>query len=130
MKHGYEWLGYEDTDRADNGRSGTYTLAPGSKLKGKRGQIPPRSPSVNGVWFGYLQRRVDVYIVTRVQFTRHDVELQHEVVITERHIGSAEMGPNSVHIDNDQLAKNMLADCVKANLDNESLRALIRATGL
>lgn len=91
---------------------------------GRTHQFPEWPSEVDGVRFGYLERRAKRFVVARVQFEEHDVILGAAVVLDPlRHLGGKRLTPVCVLADD--LASHLLDDALAQNPDQLTELALL-----
>jgi hypothetical protein len=111
MQHGLMYQGGYDRNFP--------TLKPGTDTfvdsGGSERPIPDWPPSVDGVRFGYLEKRARKFAVARVQFAEHDIVLSTPVLLDQnRHLGGRRLRPEVVELSDDQ-ASLMLDDMLRDN---------------
>ena len=105
------------------------TLVPGaSSFRSSSGaeQPLPRWPeTVDGVRFGYMERRGRKFCVVRVQFDEHDVVLRTPVTLDRmRHMGNQRFAARPILL-TDANASALLDDVIDCNPDQSTEIALL-----
>jgi hypothetical protein len=91
---------------------------------GQAHELPDWPPDVDGVRFGYLERRAKKFVVVRVQFEEHDVILGSPVVIDPlRHRGGQRLSPLVTLADDS--ASQLLDDALEQNPTQHTELALL-----
>jgi hypothetical protein len=91
---------------------------------GQAHPFPQWPADVDGVRFGYLERRAKRFVVARVQFEEHDVILRAPVVLDPfRHLGGQRLSPMCVLADD--LASHLLDDALAQNQEQMTELALL-----
>jgi hypothetical protein len=121
MRHALVYHGsYElNFDSLESGAT-SYTATDGSA---RPLETPPAS--VDGVFFGYMERAGKKFTVVRVRFEEHDLALTNPLVLDPmRHMGNRRFSPRPVVIQ-DEFASALLDDILAANLDQQNELALL-----
>ena len=91
---------------------------------GEPRELPGFPANVDGVRFGYMERRAKRFVLVRVQFEEHDIILQSPVILDAlRHLGGQRLSP-LLGI-GDDLASQLLDDALAQNPDQMTELALL-----
>jgi hypothetical protein len=105
------------------------TLEPGARRfrssEGAELELPEWPNSVDGVRFGYMERRGRKFVVVRLQFDEHDIVLRTPVVLDRlRHMGNQRFSPRAILL-TDANASALLDDIIDANPEQSTEIALL-----
>lgn len=121
MRHGYMFQGgFERNYPALRPGTTTYRTS-----DGRVHDFPEWPPEVNGVRFGYMEKRGKKFYVVRVQYDEHDVVLGRPAIIDQmRHMGGRRftVAPTIV---TDDLASALLDDIIELNPEQSGDLALL-----
>jgi hypothetical protein len=104
-------------------------LVPGRRTfrssSGAEQALPPWPDAIDGVRFGYMERRGRKFCVVRLQFDEHDVVLRTPVALDRmRHMGNQRFGPGPISL-TDANASALLDDVIECNPDQTTEIALL-----
>ena len=104
-------------------------LSPGARsFRGSDGteqMLPDWPESVDGVRFGYMERRGRKFLVVRLQFDEHDVVLRTPVALEPlRHMGGQRFRPRPLLL-SDENASALLDDVIECNPEQSTEIALL-----
>jgi hypothetical protein len=104
-------------------------LDPGSRSfrtsSGVEQVLPDWPDSVDGVRFGYMERRGRKFVVVRLQFDEHDIVLRTPVALDRmRHMGNQRFTAGPVLL-TDALASVLLDDVIECNPEQSTEIALL-----
>ena len=121
MRHGLLYQGGFEQNFA--------TLAPGARTfrasDGAEQPIPDWPEAVDGVRFGYMERRGRKFLVVRLQFDEHDVVLRSPVALDPlRHMGNQRFAPRPILL-TDANASALLDDVIECNPEQSTEIALL-----
>ncbi len=121
MRHGLMYQGGFERNFA--------RLAPGARSfvtsDGAEQPIPEWPESVDGVRFGYMERRGRKFLVVRLQFDEHDVVLRTPVALDRmRHMGNQRFAPRAIVL-TDANASALLDDIIECNPEQSTEIALL-----
>jgi hypothetical protein len=121
MRHGLMYQGGFERNYA--------ALAPGARTfvssQGAPQPLPDWPSSVDGVRFGYMERRGRKFVVVRVQFDEHDVVLRTPVALDRmRHMGNQRFTGRPILL-TDANASSLLDDVIECNGDQTTEIALL-----
>jgi hypothetical protein len=123
MQHGLMYMGGYDRNFPTL-KSGAVTFVDSEDVER---EIPPWPQSVDGVRFGYLERRARKFAVARVQFAEHDIVLGAPVLLDQnRHLGGRRVRPEVMELSDDE-ASALLDDVLRENADQrEAIARLLQ----
>jgi hypothetical protein len=121
MRHGLMYQGGFEQNFA--------SLVPGARTfrssTGVEQQLPQWPDTVDGVRFGYMERRGRKFCVVRLQFDEHDVVLRTPVTLDRmRHMGNQRFAPRPILL-TDANASALLDDVIECNPDQSTEIALL-----
>ncbi|HEV3483814.1 MAG TPA: hypothetical protein VG106_00290 [Vicinamibacterales bacterium] len=121
MRHGLMYQGGFEVNFA--------TLEPGALTfrtsDGAEQRIPAWPETVDGVRFGYMERRGRKFLVVRIQFDEHDVVLRTPVALDRmRHMGNQRFAPRPILL-SDANASALLDDVIECNPEQSTEIALL-----
>jgi len=121
MRHGLMYQGGFEQNFA--------TLAPGARTfrasDGAEQPIPDWPEAVDGVRFGYMERRGRKFLVVRLQFDEHDVVLRTPVALDRmRHMGNQRFAARAILL-TDANASALLDDIIECNPEQSTEIALL-----
>jgi hypothetical protein len=121
MRHGLMYQGAFERNYA--------SLAPGARSfitsGGSEQALPEWPDSVDGVRFGYMERRGRKFLVVRLQFDEHDIVLRTPVVIDRmRHMGNQRFSARPILL-SDANASALLDDVIDCNAEQRTEIALL-----
>jgi hypothetical protein len=121
MRHGLMYQGGFELNFA--------TLEPGARTfrasDGTAQTIPDWPETVDGVRFGYMERRGRKFLVVRLQFDEHDVVLRTPVALDRmRHMGNQRFAPRPILL-TDANASALLDDVIECNPEQSTEIALL-----
>ena len=104
-------------------------LSPGVRSfrssNGTEQRLPDWPETVDGVRFGYMERRGRKFLVVRLQFDEHDVVLQTPVALDPlRHMGGQRFTPRPILL-SDANASALLDDVIECNPEQSTAIALL-----
>lgn len=105
------------------------TLAPGAHSfrtsDGAELELPDWPDGVDGVRFGYMERRGRKFVVVRLQFDEHDIVLQTPVALDRlRHMGNQRFSAQPTLL-TDANASALLDDVIERNPEQSTEIALL-----
>jgi hypothetical protein len=105
------------------------SLAPGARSfvtsAGGEQLLPDWPDTVDGVRFGYMERRGRKFVVVRLQFDEHDIVLRTPVVLDRmRHMGNQRFTPRPILL-TDANASALLDDVIDCNAEQSTQIALL-----
>ena len=105
------------------------TLVPGARTfrssSGADQPLPQWPDAVDGVRFGYMERRGRKFCVVRLQFDEHDVVLRTPVTLDRmRHMGNQRFAARPILL-TDANASALLDDVIECNPDQSTEIALL-----
>jgi hypothetical protein len=105
------------------------SLAPGAHSfvtsAGSQQALPEWPDSVDGVRFGYMERRGRKFVVVRLQFDEHDIVLRTPVVLDRmRHMGNQRFSARPILL-SDVNASALLDDVIDCNPEQSTEIALL-----
>ena len=105
------------------------TLGPGARSfrtsDGAEREIPDWPDSVDGVRFGYMERRGRKFLVVRLQFDEHDIVLRTPVALDRlRHMGNQRFSARPILL-TDASASALLDDVIECNPGQSTEIALL-----
>ena len=121
MKHGLMYQGgfEQNFTTLDRGARSFRTSA------GVERTLPDWPDSVDGVRFGYMERRGRKFVVVRLQFDEHDIVLRTPVALDRmRHMGNQRFAARPVVL-TDALASVLLDDVIECNSEQSTEIALL-----
>ena len=121
MKHGLMYQGSFEANYA--------TLERGARCfrtsAGTEQPLPEWPHTVDGVRFGYMERRGRKFALVRVQFDEHDIVLRTPVTLDPmRHMGNQRFSPAPLLL-TDDLASLLLDDVIDCNPEQNTEIALL-----
>ena len=121
MRHGLMYQGSFERNYA--------SLTPGARSfvtsAGAEQALPEWPDAVDGVRFGYMERRGRKFLVVRLQFEEHDVVLRTPVVLDRmRHMGNQRFGARPILL-SDASASALLDDVIDCNANQRTEIALL-----
>jgi hypothetical protein len=121
MKHGLMYQGSFEMNYA--------ALEPGARRfrtsTGIDQPLPDWPDAVDGVRFGYMERRARKFAVVRLQFDEHDIVLRTPVTLDRlRHMGNQRFAARPLLL-TDALASALLDDVIECNPDQSTEIALL-----
>ncbi|MFN2567387.1 MAG: hypothetical protein ABR499_20510 [Gemmatimonadaceae bacterium] len=121
MRHGLMYQGGFEQNFA--------TLEPGARTfrtsDGAEQSIPDWPETVDGVRFGYMERRGRKFLLVRLQFDEHDVVLRTPVALDRmRHMGNQRFAPRPILL-TDANASALLDDVIECNPEQSTEIALL-----
>lgn len=121
MKHGLMYQGSFEDNFAG--------LTPGARSfrtsGGTEQQLPPWPERIDGVRFGYMERRGRKFVVVRLLFEEHDLVLQNPVTLDRiRHMGNQRFSAGPVVLSDDH-ASVLLDDVIECNSQQATDIALL-----
>ena len=121
MRHGLMYQGGFEQNFA--------TLAPGAHTfrtsDGTEQPLPGWPATVDGVRFGYMERRGRKFVVVRLQFDEHDIILRTSVALDRmRHMGNQRFAARPIHL-TDASASALLDDVIECNSEQSTEIALL-----
>ena len=95
---------------------------------GSERAIPDWPEEVNGVRIGYMEKPGKRFVAVRVQDDESDIVLQNEVLLDPpRHMGYGKrFSPEPTLVDDDALARQLLADIIARNPDQRDELSAVR----
>jgi hypothetical protein len=105
------------------------TLSPGARSfltsDGAELELPDWPDSVDGVRFGYMERRGRKFLVVRLQFDEHDIVLRTPVALDRlRHMGNQRFSARPIVL-TDVNASTLLDDVIECNPEQSTEIALL-----
>lgn len=105
------------------------TLVPGTRSfhtsEGQERELPDWPETIDGVRFGYMERRGRKFAVVRLQFDEHDIVLQTPVTLDRlRHMGNQRFSAHPTLI-TDGCASALLDDVIECNPEQSTEVALL-----
>jgi hypothetical protein len=105
------------------------TLGPGARRfyasDGAERDLPDWPDSVDGVRFGYMERRGRKFLVVRLQFDEHDIVLRTPVALDRlRHMGNQRFSARPTLL-TDANASGLLDDVIECNPEQSTEIALL-----
>jgi hypothetical protein len=105
------------------------TLEPGVRSfrasDGADVELPPWPDSVDGVRFGYMERRGRKFLLVRLQFDEHDIVLRTPVALDRlRHMGNQRFSARPTLL-TDADASTLLDDVIECNPEQSAEIALL-----
>jgi hypothetical protein len=105
------------------------SLAPGARSfrtsNGTELELPEWPETVDGVRFGYMERRGRKFLVVRLQFDGHDIVLRSPVALDPmRHMGNQRFSARPILV-NDADASTLLDDVIECNPEQGTEIALL-----
>ena len=92
---------------------------------GEERELPAWPETVDGVRFGYMERRGRKFLVVRLQFDEHDIVLRSPVALDRmRHMGNQRFSPRPTLI-TDACASALLDDVIECNPEQATDIALL-----
>ena len=121
MRHGLMYQGGFERNYA--------TLASGTRTfvtsEGGEQPLPEWPDAVDGVRFGYMERRGRKFLVVRLQFDEHDVVLRTPVVLDRlRHMANQRFSARPILL-SDASASALLDDVIECNPEQSTQIALL-----
>jgi hypothetical protein len=121
MRHGLMYQGGFEPNFA--------TLAPGARSfrtsDGAEQLLPDWPETVDGVRFGYMERRGRKFVVVRLQFDEHDIVLRTPVTLDRlRHMGNQRFAARPILL-TDAYASVLLDDVIECNPEQSTEIALL-----
>lgn len=112
MKHSIGYLGHYDRN-FENLRAGTQNYV---RDDGTIGRVVARPPDVDGVFFGYMERRAKKYVAVRAQYGDNDVTLTNAVPLDEaQHTDGKGFILTNPSRCGDESARRLLSDMIAKN---------------
>jgi hypothetical protein len=105
------------------------SLQPGARRfrssDGEELELPEWPDAVDGVRFGYMERRGRKFVVVRLQFDEHDIVLRTPVALDRlRHMGNQRLSARSTLL-TDANASTLLDDIIECNPEQSTEIALL-----
>jgi hypothetical protein len=124
MRHGLMYQGGFDRNYPSL-KSGATTFV---DTESRERSIPDWPESIDGVRFGYMERRARKFAVVRVQFGGHDIVLGEPVLIDQnRHLGGRRMRAAMIEMGDDE-ASMLLDDVLRENpAQNDAVARLLQS---
>jgi hypothetical protein len=121
MRHGLMYQGgFEENFAALERGARSFRASDGSEVG-----LPDWPESVDGVRFGYMERRGRKFVVVRVQYDEHDVVLRTPVALDRlRHMGNQRFSARPTLI-TDSCAEALLDDVIERNPEQSTEIALL-----
>jgi hypothetical protein len=121
MLHGLMYQGGFEQNFASLG-PGTHSFCTSD---GSERELPDWPGSVDGVRFGYLERRGRKFLVVRLQFDEHDIVLRTPVALDRlRHMGNQRFSARPTML-SDANASALLDDVIECNPEQSTEIALL-----